>query len=357
MKKIQIYSILLFLIVGTASKSFAQQQVQDVLQGGIHDANLLAQDYIAPFGKAFGSMLNEGWYNTAKTHSFPFCDLTLYWNWAMVPSSDNNFTIPNNLNVLQLQNPSLGNTSPTIAGGTGNGPSMNVMVNNPLTGRDTAVTNFKMPGGLSLKIVSLPIAQLTVGLIKNTDISFRYMPTFNIPGAINASASLWGIGLKHDLIKDFSVLSMIPIDFSIQGGYTGFKSSVGLSLEPDANAIQTGADYSNQKMEFDVNSYTVNLILSKKLPSVTFYGSVGYEHSSSKFSILGTYPITTLNANGQTQVTDITDPVSLNLAGVNGMKANVGVRFRIVIFTLHADYTFASYGGFTTGFGVDIDLK
>jgi hypothetical protein len=39
------------------------------------------------------------------------------------------------------------------------------------------------------------------------------------------------------------------------------------------------------------------------------------------------------------------------------MKANVGIRFRVVIFTLHADYTFATYGGFTTGFGVDIDLK
>jgi hypothetical protein len=356
MKRIQIYSLLFLMIVGISSRVFAQQQVEDVLRGGKDDAQVLAQDYMAPFGKAFGSMLNEGWYNTAKTHGFPFCDLTLYWNWAMVPTADNNFTVPNNLNYLKLQDPSQ-NTSPTLAGGTNPGPGMNVVVNNPLTGKDTAIANFKMPSGLDLKIVSLPIAQLTVGLIQNTDISFRYMPTFNIPGTINASANLWGVGLKHDLIKDFSGLSLIPIDFSIQGGYTAFKSSLGLSLQPDQNAAQTGADYSNQKLEFDVNSYTINLILSKKLPSVTFYGSVGYEHSSSKFSVLGTFPITGLNSSGQAQIYDIKDPINITLAGVNGMKANVGVRFRIVIFTLHADYTFASYGGFTTGFGVDIDLK
>src|ERR1035438_9426561 len=214
MKKLKIYSLLLIMIVGISSKSFAQSQIQDVLKGGKDDASILAQSYITPFGKAFGSMLNEGWYNTAKTHGFPFFDLTLYWNWALIPTADDNFTIPGNLNYLKVQNPSMGSTSPTLSGASGNGPAMNVVVNNPLTGRDTAVANFKMPGGINLKLVSLPIAQLTVGLVKNTDISFRYMPTFNIPGSLDANVNLWGIGLKHDLFKDFTVLSLIPIDRS-----------------------------------------------------------------------------------------------------------------------------------------------
>jgi hypothetical protein len=352
--KIQIYAIIIVMMC-FKTPSIAQQQTQDLLRGGAADANTLVQDYMAPFGKSFGAALNEGWYNTAKTHSFPFFDATLYWNWALVPTMDDNFTIPY-LNHLQSANPA-NTTSPTIAGGTNNGPTMNVIVENPLTGRDTVITHFQMPGGLNLKLMSLPIAQLTVGLLHGTDVSIRYMPQYNIPGSIDAKVNLWGIGLKHDIKQYIPFLSAVPIDISIQAGYTSFTSSADLDLQPDAGAIQTGAIYNNQKIEFDVNSFTANLIISKKLPMFTFYGSVGYETSSSKLNVLGTYPVTILNNSGQAQIMDITDPVKLNFSGVQGIKANLGIRYRFTILTLHADYTVSQYSGISTGLGVDIDLK
>ncbi len=352
-RTIKILAITFIILLGINTKTNAQQLVQDVLKGGVNDAEILATDYLSPFGKAFGSVLNQGWYNTAKPHHFPFVDLTLYWNWAMIPSADKSFTIPSFQN-LQPQIPSV-TTSPTIAG-SGAGTPMNLFAPNPLNpGHDTNIAKFNLPAGLGVSMMSLPIPQLTIGLVKGTDLSIRYLPTLNIPGSIDAKASIWGVGIKHEITQYMKFVDKAPIDISIQGAYSQFKSELGLNMQPQASAIPTNADYTTQKLQFAVTAYTINLLVSKKLLMFTFYGSAGYQHSSSTMSFVGNYPITTINNSGQLAITDLKDPIKVDLSGVNGLKANLGIRYTMLIFTLHADYTFATYPGISAGIGINID--
>ena len=351
-RTIKILAITFIILLGINTKTNAQQLVQDVLKGGANDAEILATDYLSPFGKAFGSVLNQGWYNTAKPHHFPFVDLTLYWNWAMIPAADKNFTFPS-LKHIQLQDSTI-TTSSTIAG-SGKTPNVKLVVTNPLNGHDTTISKFNLPAGLGVSMMSLPIPQLTIGLVKGTDLSIRYLPTLNIPGAIDAKASIWGVGIKHEITQYMKFVDKAPIDISIQGAYSQFKSELGLNMQPQASAIPTNADYTTQKLQFDVTAYTINLLVSKKLLMFTFYGSAGYQHSSSTMSFVGNYPITTINNSGQLAITDLKDPIKVDLSGVNGLKANLGIRYTMLIFTLHADYTFATYPGISAGIGINID--
>jgi hypothetical protein len=48
--------------------AFSQTSVVEFLKGGKADANKLIEAYLQPYAFALGDGLNNGWYNTAKTH-------------------------------------------------------------------------------------------------------------------------------------------------------------------------------------------------------------------------------------------------------------------------------------------------
>ena len=73
MNKINIFFT---LIISLSSFIKSQDMVQEFLNGPIKDTEQLIEGYMSPFGKWFGSGLNAGWYNTAKSHQFPGFDVT-----------------------------------------------------------------------------------------------------------------------------------------------------------------------------------------------------------------------------------------------------------------------------------------
>ena len=70
-------------LVSIASLSFSTatfgqvDNIEDLLRGGVEDANLLVNEYLRPVGNGFGVDLNNGWYNTARTHKFLGFDITV----------------------------------------------------------------------------------------------------------------------------------------------------------------------------------------------------------------------------------------------------------------------------------------
>ena len=80
MKKIITLAIVLSTMV-----SFAQIDLESILEGGTGDAKTLLQGYIGPFPTGFGNGINGGWYTTAKSHKLLGIDIAVIANGAFVP--------------------------------------------------------------------------------------------------------------------------------------------------------------------------------------------------------------------------------------------------------------------------------
>ncbi|UII29315.1 hypothetical protein LVD15_13060 [Fulvivirga maritima] len=65
MKKVYLIVILSAFMSSLAS---AQDDLSNLIQAGTENANAMAEGYVQPFMKGFGTGLGSGWLNTAKAH-------------------------------------------------------------------------------------------------------------------------------------------------------------------------------------------------------------------------------------------------------------------------------------------------
>ena len=284
----------------------------------IKDGKSLIKAYISPLGNSFGAALNNGWYNTAKPHKLGGFDVTITANIVIVPPNAKTFNVSeSNGNTFN------GVETPTILG-NGNGSQVTY-----------SEAQYDMPKGLNIPVIPLPMLQAGVGLIKSTEIDVRYMPELKIGNA--GKMGLFGIGLKHDILQWLPIVDKIPIDLSVQAGYTKLSSEIKL-IEP------TGT--TSPQANIDVSATTINLILSKKLLMFTPYLGLGCNSTKTTFNINGDYNIAGLPI-------DIDELTKLDFES-NNFRANIGFRFNIAVLALQANYTFAEYPTATLGLGVSL---
>jgi len=291
----------------------------------IADGKSLIEAYIGPLGNSLGAALNNGWYNTAKPHSLGGFDVTITANIVMVPTNAKTFNISESNGGTFS-----GGETPTILG---NGDGVSASYNAP----PLPATSSDMPKGLNIPIIPLPMLQAGVGLIKGTELDFRYMPELPIGDA--GKVGLFGIGLKHDILQWLPIVDKIPIDVSIQAGYTKLSSEI--TLEDPSATI------SSPQANLDVSATTVNLILSKKLLMFTPYLGVGYNSTKTTFNVKGDYNI----AGFEIKLNELTN---IDFESKNNFRANIGFRFNITVIALQANYTFAEYPTATLGVGVSL---
>ena len=146
----------------------------------------------------------------------------------------------------------------------------------------------------------------------------------------------WGFGFKHDLLQWIPVANKIPVDLSYLISYSKLTSTFNF--------------YGDKNLDFKVRGLNQYLCLSKKLSFITLYSGVGYHFSNSRLQLNGDF---VLDPNGE-EVT-ISNPFDFNFGGVNGFKTDVGVRMKILVFALHAQWTRAEYNMFTFGIGLSTD--
>ena len=288
-------------------------------QTATEDGKSLIEAYISPLGYSLGAALNNGWYNTAKPHKLGGFDVTITANIVMIPEESNSFNISeSNGNSFS------GGETPTILG-DGDGSQVTYL----------GVTS-SMPKGLNIPVIPLPMLQAGVGLIKGTELDFRYMPELDIGSA--GKVGLFGVGLKHDILQWLPIVDKIPIDLSIQAGYTKLSSEIEL-IDPSATI--------SPQANLDVSATTINLILSKKLLMFTPYLGVGYNSTKTTFNVNGNYDIAGL-------AIDVSDLTKVDFESKNNLRVNAGFRFNIAVLALQANYTFAEYPTATLGLGVSL---
>jgi hypothetical protein len=338
--------LLLFLAI-FSTVSFSQFDNVDFLRSAPADAVNYVQAYFSPFAKAFGAGLNGSWYNTAKPHKLGGFDLTFGVNVGVVPSSAENF----DLATLKLAPANYAPTTgmvPTIAGQDKSGPS----VTYSQSGYQLAT--FSTPPGTGWKYLPVPTLQAGIGLPMGTELKVRYIPTIDIKGG---DIGLWGVGLMHSIMQYIPGNELLPIDVSIFAGYTKLTGNVPLGLKPQSGYPSTiTLPIDNQNLNVTIDALNVSAIASVSIPVLTVYGGLGYSKTNTNIKLSGNFPTPKLYG---TSVEYRDDGIKkgetfpkIDIKDFSGMRANIGLRVKFAVITIHADYTRAQYNVFSTGLGI-----
>jgi hypothetical protein len=257
-----------------------------------------------------------------------------------------------------------------------------------------------IPAAVPMLAFPIPTLQLGIGLVKSTDLIIRWIPKQDISGF---KFGLWGLAVKHDFKQWIPVVKDLPLDATVLLGYTKFSSSYDISVTPDMYGdVQivnpNSARWDNQELALGSSAFTANFIISKNLLFVTPYIGFGFTYTSFDLAMKGNYPllkapitdpndpnfINPLKIPNATEIASAGQNVTLNdqfgklvvdskveAKKVNGkytsgdyMKdpinitptnfmpnATLGVRFKVLILTMHAQYTFQQYSMFSAGLG------
>lgn len=363
--KLRVTALVLFLLTSVLAVPLKAQigNVERILQASKADANKLVQAYLKPFGSGFGAGLNTGWTNTAQPHQTLGFDITVSTGLAIVPDSDHNFDIVN-LNLQQLEVQGGGSMSPTINGPDQAGPTMEATAT--INGTERTIFDFDMPAGTGFRYTPAPMLKASVGLIKNTEVMFRYTPELNINDF--GTFQLLGGGVKHDIKQWLPGGGLIPVDISVMFGYTSMDVSSPFEIRPDDVMEDPGntenplpaSTWQGQGIEMQTDAWTINALVGKTLPVISVYGGVGYEASTFSITTPGSYP-TVVPKNPQPApgsneerlvVEAIDGPIDVEIKGDNGFRALAGFRLRFAIFHISGSYTLSNYSSYNLGFGI-----
>lgn len=340
-------TFLVFCLISNITK--AQDGIDAFLESGIEDANTLAQGYLNPFLGSFSSGLTGGWYNTAKAHKSAGFDLTVTANAVYIPSDQYFYKAEfNNLTY----DPAGPDVSPTIFGPEGGDtqPTYNYTVTE---NGQTYTGSFQGPEGIGLKdnfpiqAMPVPMAQLGIGIVKNTDIKIRWTPKIDI--ADNGEFKLIGFAVMHDVKQHIPGIKDLPFDLSALVGFTDISIDYDVAAEstPTSSPAQDEVKTDNGKGVIDMNAWTIQGIISKKFSVLTVYGSLGYNIIKSEMGLKGDYEIEDSATN---TTRSFSDPLLVTYKQ-SGPRMTAGFRLKLAILTLHADYTLQKYNTLSVGVG------
>lgn len=349
----KLYSLFTAMALCAISLTASAQDngISDIFIGNPGDVNKLINAYASPLFKGFGNSLNGGWTNTARTSKFLHFDIRVSATASIVPESERTYDV----NKLGLTNVKASGSS--IAPTFGGSDKVNTAVvvsdpsdpNNPLKKYNTT-----LPTGVT-QYIPAPQIQLTVGLIKNTDVTLRLIPTTKITDDVG-SVGMFGVGLKHNITNDFGKEALIPFDLAIAVGYTKLKYEKPLEVRPDNSNVTGSQDFSNQRLEGNFSGWNVQAIISKKLAFFTPFASVGFLTSKTDVGLKGNFPfVTGVNNLGQPIYTTYANPITIggtSATQVNGLRADLGFQLNLAILRIYASGSLAEYKSVNAGIGL-----
>lgn len=376
-----LHLCLIILLTGLVKipSAYSQSEAGEFIRGGIEDAETLMGAYLQPFGKSFGANMNSGWVNTAQPLNLGRFEVKFVANVGLAPDGDKYY----NFDDLDLQGDweRSQNRNPTLMGPSDTDEAGRVWQEVIVNGQTERIPDIDLPAGTGIGFNPIPpAAQLSVGLIKGTEIMGRYIPSTNIGGG---QIDMWGLGLKHDIKQWIPVINKLPFDLSVAFAYSDLNTQYGISIDPKSPEEGTGfefadpditgtdyngpaynaSDYENQNINFNGKAWNANLLISKKLSVLSVYGGIRYAKSETNIEMTGTYGYPTepyYNAsnvddpnNGAYKLVKI-DPennpsieMPLSQVGLTG-----GFRLKLAVLTIFAEATYSRYSTVSAGIGL-----
>tara|TARA_B100000795_G_scaffold209067_1_gene162584 strand:+ start:134 stop:1066 length:933 start_codon:yes stop_codon:yes gene_type:complete len=303
------------------------------------DSKKLFQGYISPLMKGAIYSSNGGWYNSAKVHNKLGVDLSLRLNASFVPLSDQIFSI-SNLEFITSQAKDL----PTIIGSN---RQEDLIITLPSDGiLPEMKTTIKAPRGIKSKLplgaVPAPVLQLGIGIPFDTEIIIRYSPEYHRKGI---DMSLKGIGVKHNLLQYFGPVDKFPLNVSAFASFS--KMKIDYDIQSFSSINGTG-----QVAQFSLNNYNLLLLASLDVLVVNFYAGFGLSGGNSSFKMLGQYDLEYQTESNIPFTRYLNDPIDMNF-NVSGYQTTIGAKFKFLIFSAFADFTFQDYNTLSAGISVN----
>ena len=331
-----IFSILTLSLSVTSVNAQLFDGIENILLTSTEDARILAEGYTAPIGKTLTYALNSGWATSAKTHKKLGFGLTIGGAAPFVPDVDQVFT-PTGLTSLSVPSGSL-----STVFGEGGDQELNFSFSESVLGNEIEYEGkLSFPGGLKdelpLGTVPAPIVQASVGVVFDTDLLVRFIPTMEMQGS---TFSLTGFGLKHNIMQYFGPLDKLPLNVSVLAAISK------ASFEYDLSDSTFGGNSTNRKMTFEADTFTIQALASIDLPIVSAFAGLGYNAGDSQFNVSGDYSID----YGITGIGPriLKDPISI-ASDASGVMGIVGARLNLSFLKIFANYTIQEYNTLTAG--------
>jgi hypothetical protein len=345
MKKLILGIVLLFGI--NAAK--AQSDMVQLLATGKTEANMLITDYASPFLETFGNNLNNGWYSTAAPLKTARFTITIGGTASFVPKDKQSFTI-NPANYTHLR--TTGNvpiTAPTVFGEK---TSMTDLFAYYSNGGSTIQTPIALKG-TGINMSPLPVVQLSVGLIKGTEVMLRIFPKIETG---DYKAGYFGFGLKHNIKQWIPFIKDKAFDLSFAGAFASASlDMVGSNFLLAETGVNnpSGQIFNNQTINFSSSAWNANVIISKKLSLLTLFGGVRLSHYKTTLDLKGNYPITTLDNAGNKTITNLADPIGIEGSGTQ-FGFNGGLRIKLGFLAIFAEGSLVPGGYSSATAGLNI---
>jgi hypothetical protein len=336
--------IALLMALMSSGVAYGQKALTHYFPAGQNNASVLVENYVKPMGEDLGALGNNGWYNTAATHKRFGFDISLTMNAIFLPS-DHKYSTPPSLTGTSFNGTVTPSGTidrvPTVYGNEKEYPSF---LNNAAASSNKLIP-FVGPDGVDpqktygVNAAVLPTLQAGIGLFANTDLRVRFTPQTKIG---DFKAGSFGFAVMHDIKQHIGGLKDLPFSMSVLVGYTQVDGKVDLSGAYGQSA--TNSSGAGQEGKTSSASTTAQLLISKSLAIITFYGGLGYNTSTTKFDINGTYYVDQAYNNPAPTVPlpnpfTLTNPYHYSFKS-SGFKATLGARFKLGPFFLNGDYSF-----------------
>ena len=294
------------------------QDVSDVLSTGLDATSDYLGAYMKPLGETIGINMNSGWINAGHPMGLGRFELRVTVPMTFVPEDMQTF------DVNALPGWSGPDDAPTFLSGTGSTDDVSY------NGSEIA----SAPKGIIGFNPLPPNFQLSVGLIKKTEIMIRYIPTLSF-GRIETG--LWGVGVKHDIGQWIPVVKKLPFTISTSFAYSQMDFSYDLEEIPGNDS-----DANNQFIVLDGSGWNLGLQVSKKIPFLTAY--LGGRYMSSNVSLL-------LEGDYDFDGEEFSDE-ELQDFEFSQFGAFAGFRLKLGVITIFAEGLISKYPTVSTGLGI-----
>ena len=158
---------------------------------------------------------------------------------------------------------------------------------------------------------------------------------------------LLGFGILHDVTQHIPGIKTLPFDLSMLVAFTKIQGST--LVEGEFGKPQN--DPRQQLMDYSMNAWLFQALISKKISVITFYGGIGFNTIKTSSDLTGSYIIVD-DPSGRNDFI-LKDPVSLSFKN-KSLKVTAGVRFKFGPIYLNGDYSIQEYNTLSVGLGVAV---
>lgn len=297
--------------------------------------------YVAPISSAFGANINSGWVHGASKATIFSFDIevglvamaTLFGSPNQTFSSSGKFRF-NNAQAEQLIPPNITGQTRTNIKNEILSTDFTVKISGPtIVGKKTDSVKIEFPGAviqnqmLGAKTLVLPVTgyleelpalplvvpQLTLGTVFGTQVSFRYLPEFEINPDLG-KFKYTGFGIQHNPTMWFS----FPIPVNVSVGYFTQSLEVGKVFKTSASMF--------------------GLFVSKRFGpgALNIEPYAGFSLESSSIDI--EYDVVYDTPTGPSPA-----KIKYSLEGENSSRITIGATLKLALLGISVDYSLAKY--------------